>query len=160
MLSIALTEYAAEKLGLDKSRSIDRHFWDRAKRDKKRVIPLESFDQTLKILTSLNDSQQEYLLTETLRDIAKTNHMMQDVTTAWLHGDTDKIDKLVFEVVRRNPEVGKILTIDRNKKWMPSIEAQIKRGEKLFIAVGLGHLLGKDSLVDLLSKRGFKVRQL
>jgi uncharacterized protein YbaP (TraB family) len=160
MISFSLMDHGTAKLGLYMSKSVDGYLWDKAKREKKRVLPLESLDQKLKLLTNLNDSQQEYMVTETLYQIAETNHIIRDVALAWINGETEKVQKFLFESSRKNPELRKILLTDRNKKWMPSIDAEIKRGERLFIAVGLGHLLGKDSLVDLLSKQGFKVRQL
>jgi uncharacterized protein YbaP (TraB family) len=160
MATMTLVDHATRQFGLDSAQSVDGYLWQKARKDKKHVVPLETFKQTLGILANLNDSQQEYMVRETFYEIAETNHIIRDLTLAWISGETEKADKYVFESLRKNPELGKILLTDRNKKWMPSIEAQIKRGEKLFIAVGLGHLLGKDSLVDLLSKRGFKVRQL
>jgi len=160
MAVFALTDHATRELGLDMSHSVDGYLWDKAKRDRKRVIPLESLDRKLRILTSLKDSQQQFMVTQTLREIAKTNQVIRDTALAWTRGETEKIRQFIFESFRENPELEKILVIDRNKKWMPLIEAEMKRGGQIFIAVGLGHLLGKDSLVDLLSKRGFKVRQL
>src|SRR5258706_373517 len=160
MATLALLDYATKDLGFDMFQSVDRYFWDRARSENKRLIPLESFNRTLEIVAGLNDSQQEYVVVQTLREIAKTNHIIQDAASAWTRGETEKVDKLMLEALRQDPEIGKILLNERNKRWMPSIEAEIRRGEKLFIAVGLGHLLGKESLVDLLSKRGFKVRQL
>jgi len=160
MISFSLMDHGTAKLGLDMSKSVDGYLWDKAKKEKKRVLPLESLDQKLKLLTNLNDSQQEYMVTETLYQIAETNHIIPDVASAWINGETEKVEKFLFESPRKHPELEKILLTDRNKKWMPSIETQIKRGETLFIAVGLGHLLGKDSLVAMLSKQGFKIRQL
>jgi len=160
MVAFSLLDHATRQLGLDMSHSVDGYMWDKARKDKKHVVPLESFDQKLKLLTNLNDSQQEYMVVETFREIAKTNDIIRDVTLAWLHGETEKVDQFLFEALRRNPDFGKAFLVDRSKRWMPTIEAAIKRGDSLFIAVGLGHLLGKESLVDLLSKRGFKVRQL
>ena len=160
MVAFSLLDYATRQLGLDMSQSVDDYLWDKAQRDKKRVIPLESLDQKLRIFSSLNDNEQEDMLLEMFREIAKTNHIIEDVALAWTRGETEKVDKFLFEALRQQPNFGKVLLTDRNKKWMPAIEAEMKRGRQIFVAVGLGHLLGKDSLVELLSKRGFKVRQL
>src|SRR4051812_652012 len=160
MVAFTLLDYGTRERGLDMSQSVDRYLWRQATRENKRVVPLDSVDQKLKLLTDLNDNQQEYLVAESLREIATTNRILQDVALAWTRGETDKIDKFIFDFLLKDPDFGKIFVTDRNKRWMPSIEAEIKRGENLFIVVGLGHLLGKESLVDLLSKRGYKVRQL
>ena len=45
---------------------------------------------------------------------------------------------------------------DRNAKWLPKIEAQLKKS-KTFIAVGLMHLWYSDGLISLLTADGYKV---
>jgi uncharacterized protein YbaP (TraB family) len=45
---------------------------------------------------------------------------------------------------------------DRNKKWIPKIEA-IAKEKPTFFAVGAGHLGGKKGLIALLKAKGYKV---
>jgi uncharacterized protein YbaP (TraB family) len=40
------------------------------------------------------------------------------------------------------------------------IDSMMKEGASMFIAVGAAHALGDDGLVELLKKRGYRVRQL
>jgi uncharacterized protein YbaP (TraB family) len=52
-----------------------------------------------------------------------------------------------------------VLLDDRNKDWIPKIEKAI--GEKSsFIAVGGGHLGGKNGVVNLLRAKGYKVEAI
>lgn len=43
---------------------------------------------------------------------------------------------------------------------MPQIEALLRGGERAMVIVGLAHLVGEGSVVDLLEKRGYTVQRL
>ncbi|MFV0605550.1 MAG: TraB/GumN family protein [Niabella sp.] len=47
----------------------------------------------------------------------------------------------------------------RNKKWVPTIIA-IAKNEPTFFAIGAGHLSGKNGLISLLRKKGYKVKPI
>jgi uncharacterized protein YbaP (TraB family) len=49
-----------------------------------------------------------------------------------------------------------LLLVNRNKKWIPVMKAEMNRSACLF-AVGAGHLPGTDGVIDLLRKEGYTV---
>ncbi|MEB0233404.1 TraB/GumN family protein, partial [Undibacterium sp. 10I3] len=49
---------------------------------------------------------------------------------------------------------------DRNPAMVTQILAQMAAGRRLLVVVGAAHISGPRSLVDLLRKRGLKVRQI
>ena len=57
------------------------------------------------------------------------------------------------------PEIRERLLVERNRNWIPHIEKCLKSDEKCFVVVGAAHLVGPDSVVDLLQKAGYKVEQ-
>ena len=48
----------------------------------------------------------------------------------------------------------------RNVKWIPRIKAEMKSGKPTAIVVGAAHMLGKNGLIALLEREGYKVEQL
>ena len=48
----------------------------------------------------------------------------------------------------------------RNANWSRWIEQRMAAPGTVMVAVGAGHLAGKDSVQDFLKKRGLKVRRL
>jgi uncharacterized protein YbaP (TraB family) len=48
------------------------------------------------------------------------------------------------------------MLVNRNHNWIPVMSAAMKEGPQLF-AVGAGHLPGKDGIITLLRKAGYKV---
>ena len=53
-----------------------------------------------------------------------------------------------------SPELTKLLLTDRNATWADWIDQRLDKPGVVFVGVGAGHLGGKDSVQDLLAKRG------
>ncbi|MEE9913627.1 MAG: TraB/GumN family protein [Deltaproteobacteria bacterium] len=50
--------------------------------------------------------------------------------------------------------------VNRNRKWMKKIEGLLAGGSGTMVIVGVAHLAGRDSVVDLLRRRGYQVVQM
>jgi len=61
---------------------------------------------------------------------------------------------------RKMPQLYKKLLTDRNKNWLPMIDAYTKPPRKEFILVGVGHLVGPDGIPAALRQKGCKVEKL
>ena len=83
---------------------------------------------------------------------------MRTLMTAWLAGDASAIERLLVDSAKDSPAIHQALFIDRNKRWVPKIEACLAAG-RCMVVVGAGHLVGTDGLVDLLSRRGYRLIQ-
>ena len=57
------------------------------------------------------------------------------------------------------PDLYRTLTTDRNRKWLPRIETMLHEKQDYLIIVGALHLIGKDGVVALLERQGYKVQQ-
>ena len=58
------------------------------------------------------------------------------------------------------PVLYKRLLTDRNTRWAKWIDGRLKQPGTVFVAVGAGHLAGRDSVQAQLRKRGIKARRL
>jgi uncharacterized protein YbaP (TraB family) len=52
------------------------------------------------------------------------------------------------------------LLVERNKNWMPKIEALFTRRGRALVVVGAAHLVGPDGLLAMLKAKGYTVEQL
>lgn len=52
------------------------------------------------------------------------------------------------------------LLVERNRRWIATLEAQHAKDGTVFVAVGALHFLGSDNVVDLLRARGFSVERM
>ena len=48
----------------------------------------------------------------------------------------------------------------RNANWSKWIERRLAQPGAVLVAVGAGHLAGKDSVLEMLKRDGYKVRRL
>lgn len=55
----------------------------------------------------------------------------------------------------------KCITTERNKIWASHLLSEFKRGQKIFVTVGLAHLVGKSpTLIELLEREGYSIRRI
>ena len=70
------------------------------------------------------------------------------------------VEKIVLQELRKEPGMYHRLLVDRNKDWIPKIEALFSRKGRAFVVVGAAHLVGPDGLLALLKAKGYKIEQL
>jgi uncharacterized protein YbaP (TraB family) len=73
--------------------------------------------------------------------------------------DSEKLYDTIHAQIAGNIEMETQLVGARNKVWVPKLEAAIKE-KSSFIAVGGGHLGGKDGLVNAFRTAGYKVEAI
>ena len=66
---------------------------------------------------------------------------------------------LLAEGFEQYPDLYRPLTTERNRRWLDQVEELLDDREDYLVIVGTLHLVGKDSLIDLLENRGHKVSQ-
>ena len=92
-----------------------------------------------------------------LKDLRDVGGELEPMVKAWGAGDQVKLDKVINGDLDEFPEARKQLLDDRNKRWVPKIEAMLKEKHVFFITVGAGHLTGPLGVPALLRKDGYKV---
>jgi uncharacterized protein YbaP (TraB family) len=82
-----------------------------------------------------------------------------DMLAYWESGAAENLFHLMNKSFEEHPGLRDKLLIRRNKRWVSGIEALMKENKNILVIVGAGHLVGPDSLVDLLKKKGYSVKQ-
>jgi uncharacterized protein YbaP (TraB family) len=161
--AIAVTMIEAmelKKLGLEPKWGIDKHFFGMAKETGKTIVPLETVDFQLDLLTGLTKEEGEAFMKETLKDLENINKDLADLIGSWKNGDSRKLDQMLNEAKQDAPALYKRLVTDRNRNWLPKIEDMTQGDKATIVIVGAGHLVGKEGVVQLLKDKGYKVTQL
>jgi uncharacterized protein YbaP (TraB family) len=158
--AMALEAVELQKLGYDPEYGLDKHFYNRARKAGKQVVPLETVEFQIGLLTGLSKEEGELVVKTTLEEIDKTKTEVRELLKAWQTGDADALEKMLNEASREAPAIFKRLVTDRNERWLPQIEAWLRDDSDVIVIVGAGHLVGKEGVVELLRKKGFKVTQL
>ncbi len=98
-------------------------------------------------------------LKETLRELDVIESMSSEMVKAWKTGNIDKLYSIINISFHEYPDIYKRFFTQRNKRWIPKIKQLMRQHDDVLIIVGAGHLVGKDSVIELLREKGYKVRQ-
>ena len=85
---------------------------------------------------------------------------LDQLVGAWRRGDAKGMAKLLQEGFDEYPDLYRPLTVERNRRWVPQVEQLLDDQDDYLVVVGALHLVGTDSVIDLLERKGYKVEQL
>jgi hypothetical protein len=108
----------------------------------------------------LSDRDGEFILRDALDEPKNADKEFSRMHKAWLKGDTDALWAGDSRLRTQAPWIAARFVDNRNVKWIPRIEAELKRGKATTIVAGALHFSGPNSLIKLLEKRGYKIEQL
>ena len=160
---IALTVTASEliRLGYSPAHGIDVYFLSKAA-DKK-ILELESMDYQIALFSGLSDKEQEAMLLSALKETKTLNRKVNQIVGAWKSGDAKTMESILAEDMKEDNGMSGIyekLLYARNKEMTARIEDFLKTGDKYFVVVGAGHLVGSKGILELLRAKGYAIEQL
>lgn len=121
----------------------------------KKVEGLESFEFQLGMFAGLPKATAATPTTSTPLPV-----MLNDMRSAWRRGDASRFSTILGTVEQTSPAAYRTLFADRNARWADWLEARMDRPGTVFVAVGTGHLIGRDSVQAKLAKRGLTARRI
>ena len=148
------------KLGYDPKSGPETVLTEAAATDKKAIEGLETPEQQIGYLAGLPEKVQMAFLESTLKDLPKTEETMNGMVAAWSRGDPDALAKFMNDGLDDSPELAKTLLFDRNARWAQWIKARLDKPGTVFVAVGAGHLAGRQSVIDQLKTLKIKAKRV
>lgn len=161
-VSLILTMLEYQRLGLIDDYGVDQYFYKQAIADHKTIIGLESADEQLGFLTSLESIEPNKYIEYMLRDIENLSESIDLMREAWRSGNIEKLLTIPSVVEMNNdfPDVNSTLITNRNDTWMNQLSPFLTYKNRALILVGTLHLSGKDGLLNQLKAQGFTVEHL
>ncbi len=166
LLMFTFTMFEYGRLGYDAKYGLDAHFAQRAQREGKRVVALESMTQQMTMLDNLSPALQAAMLQVTVDEIVNREVpvLVNGMITAWRAGDTKKLNKVLRAEERKLPralakEFRFRFLAERNSFMAQQIDSMIRSGQRVFVAVGALHMIGTGSIPALLREKGYVVRR-
>lgn len=156
---LILDQLELAKLGYDADSGVDMQLLHWAQADHKQVIGLETTDEQYGFFAHLSIREQRQYLRAALKDEEDNPNETDELFQAWQRGDTAALDKLLQQGADEAPEIFRLLTVDRNRKWLPKITQLLNDDTDYLVVVGALHLVGRYGLIDLLQSQGFKLTQ-
>jgi hypothetical protein len=125
----------------------------------KPVIALETTEQQLRLFDSLPADTQLSYLELTVKSFPQLVYGTDQAVVHWTHGDTDGLARWVIDGI--GDEIAyNVLLRNRNADWAEQLSVRMAKPGTVFVAVGAGHLIGRDSVQKMLIERGFKVERI
>ena len=159
-LSLTLTLFKLQALGFDPRHGVDRYYFDQGKQAGKEIGALETMEYQLDLFDGMSDSLQEELLRQTLGDLDLLEEETEQLVQAWSQGEVEVLEELMETSFEDYPDLYRRLVVDRNKNWVLQLKPLLDQRGTTLVVVGALHLVGAESVVELLKKQGYTVKQL
>ena len=158
-----IAQHLAEPAAYSKtsaSHGLDNYFVDNAVRAGKEIGGLESVSEHVAVMGGLSDRDGEFILQDALSQPDKSEKEFSRMYKAWRKGDTDALWAGDAHLRAKAPRIAARFVDDRNVKWVPRIEAELKAGKPTAVVAGALHFSGPHSVITLLQERGYVIEQL
>ena len=86
--------------------------------------------------------------------------VMADMQAAWSRGDQAVFVHMLGQLEKASPDTYRMMFTERNSRWADWIAGRMQTPGVVFVAVGAGHLAGKDSLLVRLAELGIPSARL
>jgi uncharacterized protein YbaP (TraB family) len=160
LAAITVEQLALNRIGFNPIYGVELHLMAKAVADGKEIAGFESIEEQIRFLDGLSLDAQIELLLQTLDESIDISSEMDRMIDAWRHGDVQYLEENMLSDMQQYPELYRRLVVDRNQRWVDTIQAMLDDDENYLIVVGALHLIGDDGVPDLLSRLGVNVSQM
>lgn len=166
MAATMLSALAIASTGVNPELGIDQVLLDSAALLGKEIISIETPKEQVESLANTKDSSDalgiEYLA-KTLEEVTVLDSLVQGLLNAWKNADIYQFRNLIStsdKLTESDKEFEKRIYFERNEKMSLTIEKFLEENKKVFVVVGLGHIIyGEKNVLELLKKRGYSIQK-
>lgn len=145
------------RVGFNPQIGLESHLSGRAARDGKPILGLETMEFQLRLFDAMPERVQSKLLLQTLQEAESLETEMDAMIRSWRDGDSAALARMMGRNFAEFPEVYEALVTRRNRDWSRQIMEMGDRPGTHLVVVGALHLVGDDSLIRMLERRGLSV---
>jgi uncharacterized protein YbaP (TraB family) len=154
-LSVSAALY--QKAGGDNADGVERQLFDSAPASARKMA-FETPEQQIGFFADAPRKEQLASLEETLKEAAEAPDQFRELVHAWMKGDVRKLDREAVQPLRKaSPALYATLVSRRNARWTQEILQRLHGSGRTVVVVGVGHLVGKDSVPNRLRALGVQV---
>ena len=150
---------------------IDIYFLNKAKKDNKTILEVESYEYQTKLLNNFSDKLYDLMIADLIDEYDKELESLKDLYEAWKKGDIERILKesdeelkikgnYTKEEIQIIKDYNKKLIDDRNMGMTNKLIEYFNNNYNTFYMVGAAHLVGENGIAHLLETKGYIVKQI
>lgn len=158
LAGVTIGVYMVVAQGGDPQAGVEQVLMARAAAAGKTMRYFETPEEQIKAIASPSDAASAESLELSLKQIEEVPDLFDRLVALWLAGNTKELAALMNGGMEPGGEVFEAMLGKRNRAWVKELVRVLKEEEgSAFVAVGALHLVGKDSVRDLLARKGYKV---
>jgi uncharacterized protein len=158
--ALTLASAMSADLGLSQGSGVEHVLTLRYRTDAKPLRALETISQQFGYFDELSESDQRLMLDAVLRGEKENRKNYQTMLSTWMRGDADAVLGDDGDSILASAAIREALLDGRNRNWARQIGMMVDKGERPFVAVGAGHMVGKGGVPALLAATGYKVERI
>ncbi|MBX3594125.1 TraB/GumN family protein [Sphingomonas sp.] len=160
LAAMTLARLAAAKAGYGADEGVEARLHDAAERADKKVAALETAEGQLRLFDGLSGAAQSAMLDATVRELPDTGKRLASFAAAWGAGDAESVGAEMNREAAASPEIAQALVTGRNRRFAEWIARRMRQPGTVFVAIGAGHLAGRQSVQAMLAERGMRVERV
>lgn len=160
MVFLLLSSFEAARHGARAELGLESTYYAKCVADGKPSRGLETLAFQISRLNGFDKAGIEKLINDALDGTTDSGDMLDAITAAWKSGKAGELAKVIAEEETFSPELREVMLVERNRNWIPEIEKALATDRDVMFLVGAAHLVGEESVVDLLREKGLEVTQL
>lgn len=139
---------------------LDMYIYQTGKKLGKRSSGVESYyEMQMMSMGAEIDRSNEKVKKKKNYDLDYSDNPQQKSDEAYRKGDLDMLDSLEKMMLESEAFTEKFL-YQRNEKQAHSMDTIMQKGNSLFVGVGAAHLAGARGVIEILRKKGYKLRPI
>jgi uncharacterized protein YbaP (TraB family) len=146
--------------GYEPQYGIEQFLLAKSLRDGKEVLGVEALESQVSVFDQLSDHDQSAFLEQTVTELRNDATAMQQLVAAWRNGELSELQEELIGDFAQFPGLYEHLVVDRNTAWTTVLEQLSTRNQVSAIIVGALHLVGDDSVIEQLRRRGYEINPI
>jgi uncharacterized protein YbaP (TraB family) len=159
-VAVTLTQLLFQRAGLDPELGVERGITATFQERGRTLLALETASEQFGFFDALPEAAQRAFLESVLQSPEDVRREFDAMLRAWSAGDTRAIGRSFNSAETMSDDLRRVLLSGRNGRWAEWLQRRLDRPGTVFVAVGAGHLAGRDSVQDMLQRRGLRVTRV
>jgi len=166
MLASLLTVREFERQGYQTELAVEMWLSQGARARKQKIVELESVESQMSLFGRMSTADQALFLQETIDAIESSGQAgdARAIASAWASADQAALDRIADKTAADDTFSGRfvsrVLLDERNPLLADGIVKLLAREKLSVAAIGVLHLVGKNSVPELLRRKGLRVERV
>lgn len=136
---------------------VEQELMSLAKLQKKEIKGLETMEFQSSVFDSIPYEEQAKDLLKSIDSMQSYQQYFDTMIAVYKTQRLNEIEQQLNDTTFGMEKHQDLLLNDRNKNWVAQLN-KIMKTQSVFVAVGTGHLVGKEGLISLLRKEGYTLK--